>query len=545
MSVTFELLWSALRALLLLGVVWGFGVSCTWAQGDTGLPEPAPAPDTLEAAPVVFDGDTLFYVYHRIGSYSPRRRAALVRRNIESLDELPVAEFDSLLLQDNYDGGVDVMYRDRVINSVTAEDAASEGLTARALAQQHLDAMRAGLIAEYNVDSLAALVKDVAKFVFFLLLLVMLWIGINRLFNYLRVRLRNVLRDFVDAYRERDHGRLLALLGPETQATLLLGGLRTLRILTLLFVLYLFLPFVFSQLAYTRGFGERLFAYVTTPLKFAGTSLVSFLPKAIFILVIGWLGYQLTKLIGWVFEKVRTDQIHVDGFHADWAKPTANLLRALVVVFTLVVVYPYLPGSNSEAFKGMSVFIGLLISLGGAAAIGNVISGIILTYMRPFQVGDRVKINDTVGDIVSKNLLVTRIRTTKNEEITIPNAGLLSGGIVNYSALTHTHGLTLHTSITIGYDVPWPQVHELLLSACAKTPGLEATPAPFVLQKALQDWYVEYEVNATTREAHAMPRTYSALHANIQDAFRDAGIEIMSPHYMALRRGETSTVPAH
>ena len=522
-----------LWVMLLQGI--GFGESPSVAQ----------VPDSLQAqrAPVVFDGDTLFFVYHRIGSYSPTRRAALVKRNIESLDALPLAEFDSLTLQPSYDEGIDIVYRDRVINSVTAQDASTEGAEVEILAESHLALIRQALIDDYNVDSWVSLATDIGKFLFFLLLLVALWIIINRAFSYLRVILRGTLRDFVEQYAERDHSRVLSLIGPQAQATVLLGTLRVLRIATLLFLLYLALPFVFSQLSYTRGFGEQLFGAVLSPLRTAGQGLLGFLPDFIRIIVFVWLGFQLIKFVGWLFERIRTDQIHVEGFYADWAKPTANLVRALVVVFTLIIIFPYLPGSESPAFQGVSVFVGLLLSLGGAAAIGNVVSGVILTYMRPFQVGHRVKINDTVGDIVSKNLLVTRIRTTKNEEITVPNAGLLSGGIVNYTALASTHGLVLHTSVTIGYDVPWPQVHELLLSACAKTPGLETDPTPFVLQKALQDWYVEYEVNATTRDSHAMPRIYSALHANIQDAFAAAGVEIMSPHYMAKRDGNASTIP--
>ena len=505
----------------------------------------AQAPDSLlsQAAPVVFAGDTLFLVYHRVGSYSPTRRAALVARNIEGLDALPRAEFDSLSLENNLDGGIDIIYRDRVINSITPRDAQTENTTIEDLAADHLTIIRQALIRDYEVDSWTSLISDIAKFILFLGILVLLWIGINKLFNNLRYRLRKSLRSFVEKYSHSEHGRILSLIPPSTQASVLLAALRVLRILTLLFLLYLSLPFIFSQLAYTRGFGEQLLGYVINPLTVAWYGFISFIPKLIFIVVIIWLGYQLIKLIGWFFDKVRIGQININGFYTDWAKPTANLVRALVVVFTLIIIFPYLPGNDSPAFQGVSVFIGLLLSLGGAAAIANVVSGIILTYMRPFQVGHRVKINDTVGDVVGKNLLVTRIQTTKNEEITVPNAALLSGGIINYTALSESHGLVLHTSITIGYDVPWPKVHELLLSAAAKTPSIEADPPPFILQKALQDWYVEYELNATTRNSHAMPRTYSNLHANIQDAFREADVEIMSPHYMALRKGDDSTVP--
>ena len=512
---------------------------------DTAGPDTLPAFDlgVGAGAPVVFGGDTLFRIYWKVGAFSPRQRALLVAENVRELTALPLGEFDSLAIAPTESGGYEVVYRDQTVNSVTPADAAAEGLEPRAVAQRNRDRIRAALVADYDATSTATLARDVAMFALLLGVLVGLWVGINRGFDFARLRLRQGLRAFIDRHSVGERGKLFRLLAPATQAKLLLAVLRILRVASLLLLLYLFLPFVFSQLAYTRGFGEQLFEYVLRPVRFVVAGAIGFVPELAFILVIGWIGYQFIKLAGWLAGKVADGQITIDGFHSDWALPTANLVRVLIVVLTIIVVYPYLPGSDSDAFKGVSVFLGLLFSLGGAAAIGNVVSGVILTYMRPFQVGHRVKIDDKVGDIVSKNLLVTRIRTTKNEEITVPNGALLSGGIVNYTALCESHGLVLHTSVTIGYDVPWPRVHELLLAAAAKTPGVVAEPAPFILQKALQDWYVEYELNATTRDSHRMAHTYSELHAHIQDAFRDADVEIMSSHYLHVRTGNETTIP--
>ena len=186
-------------------------------------------------------------------------------------------------------------------------------------------------------------------------------------------------------------------------------------------------------------------------------------------------------------KQVRTERIKFNGFYPDWAFPTFNLFRVLIIIFTLVIIFPYLPGSGSDAFQGVSVFVGLLLSLGSAGIISNVISGVILTYMRPFKAGDRVKINEVTGDVISKNLLVTRVKSLKNEEITIPNATLLGGGVVNYTSLAEKHGLVLHTTVTIGYDVPWKQVHDLLTTAALKTALVEKQPEPFVLQKCLDE----------------------------------------------------------
>jgi len=208
-----------------------------------------------------------------------------------------------------------------------------------------------------------------------------------------------------------------------------------------------------------------------------------------------------------------------------------------------VAAYPYIPGSSSPAFQGISVFLGLLISLSSSAAIGNIVSGTVLTYTGGFRLDDRVKIGDTIGDIVETSMLVTKIRTIKNVVVSIPNAVVLSSPMVNYSALARQEGLILHTGVTIGYDAPWRQVHELLITAARRTRGIVETPAPFVLQTALNDFYVAYEINAYTHEPQRMVQIYSDLHANIQDAFNEAGVEIMSPHYGALRDGNTIAIP--
>ncbi len=501
--------------------------------------------DSLRASgtPVTFRGDTLFRVYRKVGAFSQIQRARLVTNQIADLAQLPRSQLDSLQVVEGEDGTFNVVYQDRLINSVSTADAAILDTTAVAVATRNRDIISAALIRDYNDKSFLSTVRDIGVFLALTALLVLLWLGINRVFHFLRITLQKRLKVFMSQQLIRGDSQLMRLVNPRAQMNVLLVLIKGLRILTLLFLLYLFLPFLFSQLSYTRGFGESLLGYVLTPLVIVRDSVIGFIPSLIFIAIIVWLAMQLINFIGWIAGRIQSGELSLDGFYADWAKPTANLVRALVIVLTFVIIWPMLPGSDSAAFQGVSVFIGLLLSLGGASTVGNAVSGVILTYMRPFQIGDRVKIGDTVGDIVSKNLLVTRIKTTKNEEITVPNGNLLSGGIINYTALANTIGLVLHTSITIGYDVPWPTVHRLMLEAAAKTPDVETTPEPFILQKGLQDWYVEYELNAFTKNSHGMPRTYSNLHANIQDVFRDNDVEIMSSHYMHVRTGNETTIP--
>jgi small-conductance mechanosensitive channel len=233
------------------------------------------------------------------------------------------------------------------------------------------------------------------------------------------------------------------------------------------------------------------------------------------------------------------------GFCPEWAEPTAKLIRMILLVLVVVIIFPYLPGSKSPAFRGISIFVGVLLSLGSSSAVANAIAGVILTYMRSFAVGDWVRISDTIGEVVEKNMLVTRIMTQKQETITIPNAAVMNGSVMNYTREAKNAGVIFHTTVTIGYDVPWRRVHELLFDAASATEHVLHHPQPFVLQTALNDFYVSYELNAYTEVPTKMQFIYSELHENIQDRFNESGVEICSPHFSALRDGNTIAIPEH
>ncbi|RZA04271.1 MAG: mechanosensitive ion channel family protein, partial [Moraxellaceae bacterium] len=202
-------------------------------------------------------------------------------------------------------------------------------------------------------------------------------------------------------------------------------------------------------------------------------------------------------------------------------------------------IFPFLPGSSSPAFQGVSVFLGILISLGSSSAITNIVAGLVITYMRPFRIGDRVKIGEVVGDVMEKSMLVTRIKTIKNEDITVPNSLVLSSSTVNYSSHTKNEkqGLIVHYTVTVGYDVPWQQVYHLLVEAALKSEHVQSEPKPFVLQTSLDHYYISYQINAYTKEANKQATIYSNILENIQDVFHEAGIEIMSPSFHVIRDG--------
>ncbi len=491
-------------------------------------------------SPVVFEGDTLFIIENRIGAFSAQQRAELVQANVQQLAKLQLVQFDSLTVLVNANSA-DVMHKNKVITTVSATDTTGTNLSLAELAEEHRMAIRAALIKDYNDFSFGTLAKDIGFFLLALIVFTIVFNVVNRIFDFLRRNLRS-LQDTA-FFQKNKLAVLFKLITPETEMGILLFILRMLRYTTWIVFLYFYLPFLFSQISFTRGFGETLLEYILQPLRFLASGVIGFLPNLLFIIIIIVAVSYLLKGLKHIAKQVKQEKITIEGFFPDWATPTFNLFRVLIIAFTLVVLFPYLPGAGTDAFQGVSVFIGLLLSLGSAGIISNVISGVILIYMRPFKIGDYVNINATTGSVMSRNLLVTKIRTNKNEEITIPNSILLGGGITNYTAIGQAQGLIVHSSITIGYDVPWVQVHQLLIEAANRTKGIEDTPIPFVLQKSLQDWYVEYEINAHTKLIRQLPQIYSELHGHIQDVFNEAGLEIMSSHYMALRDGNNMAVP--
>lgn len=309
---------------------------------------------------------------------------------------------------------------------------------------------------------------------------------------------------------------------------------------------FLFLLYLNSALSYIDWFHEltvNIFSVIAGSLALFVRSVVGYFPNLVIILLITLITRLFLHLVQLIFKGIRSQRIRIPGFFPEWARTTFNLVRIAVIMLTVVVIFPYLPGAESPAFKGLSIFFGVLLSLGSTAAIAHIVAGIVITYTRAFRIGDRVRIADTEGDIIERNAFVTRVRTPKNVEVAIPNAMVMNNHIINYSAQARMQGVLLHTTVTIGYEVPWPKVHELLIEAARRTEHLEPEPEPFVLQTALQDDNVAYELNAYTAKPSGKTRIYSDLHANIQDVFREADLEILSPRYRAVRTAASSTVP--
>ncbi|QEE50940.1 mechanosensitive ion channel family protein [Flavobacterium alkalisoli] len=486
-----------------------------------------------------FFNDTLFNIYSKLGSFSAAERAQAITRRIEELGDNILFEPDSLKTSNN-ETTADLVYHDRIIVSVSENDAIWNNTSKELLAKTYQKIITDEITAYKNETSFKTLAKEVA--------LALLVIGLLVLLIYLSGKLFHWTAEKIKQQKDkRIHGikiKSYELFDADRQVNLLLLVNKLVKWLFILLLIYIALPVLFGIFPWTQNFAETLFGYILSPVKKVAFGLWGYLPNLITIIVLIIIFRYILKFARFLKNEIARGNLHIDGFYPDWANPTYQIVRVLILAFLLIVIFPYLPGSDSAVFKGVSVFLGFLFTFGSMGSLSNIIAGIVLTYMRLFKINDRVKIGDVVGDVIEKSLLVTRIRTTKNEIISIPNSTVMSSHTINYSSDTVSNGLILHTTVTIGYDVPWKDIQQALIEAADRTEFLLKDPKPFVLQTSLEDFYVAYQINAYTKEANKQAGIYSELHKNIQDCCNEMGIEILSPHYRAARDGNMTTIPA-
>ena len=492
-----------------------------------------------DIAPVVFDGDTLFLIRHSPKEYPVAYRAQQISSRLESLTDDYNSESDTIYLKEESQF-ISIMYNDDVAFIVTANDAKTNDLSLKALAEMQILKFKNALKEEskYELTTQEWLIR-IGYFFLSLIILILAIKLINWLFGKLMVYLSKFEKRFL-----KNKKNIFKYFIPKNTQNIFVFMANVTRLLTIVFVLLTYLPFMFSFFPWTEELVNTFYSYLARPIKFVFFGFIDFLPNLIFIIVIILVTRYIIRVLRDIVEDIEAEKFIIQGFPKDWASTTQKIIGLLIWAFALVLIYPHLPGSTSPAFKGVSIFIGALVSFGSTSAVANIVAGVVITYMRPYQIGDRVRIQDTVGDVVEKTLLVTRIRTIKNEDVTIPNANIIINHLINYSANVEKNGLLLHTSITIGYDVPWEKVEKLLIEAALKSLHIEPEPKPFVLQTSLDDNYVSYEINAYSKEAKKMALIYSDIHKNILDVFNNAGVEILSPQYIAARDGNLTTVPS-
>lgn len=504
-----------------------------------GPPASAQSGDTLmqtDGAAVLYRGDTLFVLHGRLGPFGPAERAAAIEARLNRLGPAIAAGLDSILVSE-VDQRSELLVGDQVLMTILDADTMATTMSRAALARHWADRIRQVTEEAAASTRLSALAVEIAKALAATLVLIGVLLGLRLLFG----RLYRLFASGTLPPLRIKRFELLSAVRLGESLTLLA---RAFRVTLTVVCLYIYLPLVLSFFPWTAPLSRQIVGYVLTPLRAVGAAVLAYLPKIVFIALIVLLTRYLLKVIRLLFRAIGSGSLTLEGFEREWAAPTYNIVRFLVLAFTAVVVFPYLPGAESDAFKGVSLFVGVLLSFGSSGAVGNVVAGVVLTYTKAFRIGDRVQIGETLGDVVERTMLVTRLRTIKNVDVTVPNAAVLSSQMINFSAQAAGRGLILHTTVTIGYDAPWRRVHELLIAAARDTEHILSDPSPYVLQTSLDDFFVSYEINAYTDQPAVMARTYSLLHQNIQDRFNAAGVEIMSPHYRALRDGNPVTIPS-
>ncbi len=500
----------------------------------------APPAAEVQKAPqtaVTVNGKAIFTV-QGVLSFPAEARAAAISRRIEDISKDVTFKPQSIAIADS-EGSTDIVAGDLIVMSVTDQDAQAAGKSRQALAQDYVQRIRAALLSmrrEYSVKSLLfgglyALLSSVVLLLLFRLMAAM-FPRFYRKIDFWRGSHIPSLR--IQKFELLPAGRI---------ADLAIGIGKLLHLAAAIVALYFYISLVLGFFPWTRGYAQILFDYVLSPLKLVGRGVVAFLPNLFSIAVIVLISRYAIKGVRVIFAEIGKQTITLPNFYPEWAEPTYKIVRTLILAVTAIAIFPYVPGSKSPAFQGISIFLGVLLSLGSTSAVANIIAGVILTYMRAFKIGDRVQIADTVGDVLEKTLLVTRVRTIKNVEVTIANSMVLNSHIINFSSSAQQEGLILHTSVTIGYDAPWRTVHQLLIEAALDCENILREPEPFVFQTVLDDFYVHYEINAYTDQPSRMAKIYSDLHEKIQDKFNQAGVEIMSSHYANVRDGNRSTIP--
>ena len=494
---------------------------------------------TTKSYPVTgFFNDTLFLIQTKLGSFSANERADAITKRIKSLPERVNFTIDSLQIVEA-ETTLDIVYGDDTIVSVSQNDALWEDTTSLQLAQLYKTKIVDSItLYQGEIDIWSVLIKVGLA----LLVIVTTWFLIKyiiRLFKWTAKKVKNQENKRIKGVKLKDY----TLFDAKRQVTALLLLNTIIKWFIVLVAIYIALPILFGIFPWTRDFADTLFGYVLNPVKSILSSIWNYLPNLIAILVIVLVFRYVLKGIRFLSMEIMRGNLKINGFYPDWARPTYQIIRVLVIAFMIVSIWGYIPGSDSPIFQGISVFLGFLFTFGSAGSLSNIIAGLVLTYMRLFKIGDRVKIGEVFGDVIEKSSLVTRVRTIKNEIISIPNSTVMSSHTINYSSDAPEKGLIIHSTVTIGYDVPWKEMHEALIEAAKRTDLVLPEPAPFVLQTSLEDFYVAYQINAYIRESNKQATIYSDLHQNIQEVCNERGIEILSPQYRAARDGNNTTIP--
>ncbi len=516
-----------------------FGVPGAFPQE---APPNVPSKETKSTdKPVILGDQILFYLATEAEGRTLAKRAEEVSERIKKIADSTRFKLDSIRTSDFNEPLTFIVTGNEILMGVLDFDAVSKGKSRQQLAAEYSQVIRTA-IEKYRKDRS---LKQLIYGLLYTFIATIVLIAILILMGKFKHKIDQRIEERFKGWKKGLQIQSVEIVRAEKINELLKGGLKGIRLILFLVFLYIYLQLVLGFFPLTRPIADQVFGYVLSPLTTIGNGFIKHIPNLLFIAILVLLVSYILKAMKIFFLGIEKERVTIHGFYPEWAKSTYRILSFLVIAFSVVIAFPYIPGSDSLAFKGVSVFVGVLFSLGAQSAVSNIIAGFALTYRRAFRVGDRVRIADFSGDVLETRLQVTTLRTVKNEEIIVPNSMILNSHVINYSAKARENGLILHTAVTIGYDTPWRQVHAMLLMAAHKTPGLLDEPEPFVLQKSLDDFYVTYELNVYTDKPEKMAVFYSELHQNILDVFNEYGVQIMSPNYVADRAESAIVAKEH
>lgn len=527
-AVAFNLI----RGLFLFLTIWAVAAGPSSGQ-EAQVPEEEvvtnaePSEDTEFIASVVVDGETLFKV--RGGSALPatERAEEIVRRIVELAQLPPDVTIDFSI--ERHEFGLVILANGRYISAVTEADAEYEQLEIGVLAALHEDAIKQ-VIERYRENRTADARVESALSAFGW---TVAFIIATALFVKRRKRLVAAVERF--AVRRVSGVEQATSSVVQSEAIARLVGFFVLVLLWIiyLFILYYYLSLVLLAFAETRPVAQLLLTYVSEPLIVVIRGIFGYIPNLITIAIIFAVARYLIRAVRLFADNVEAGTFELKNFEPHWIKPTFNLARIFIIAIAVVFAYPYIPGSDSRAFQGLTILAGIMVSLGSNSVVNNMVAGLFVLYRRSTNIGDRIQIGDKIGDVIEIKLMETLIKSIKNEMISIPNAQLLNSEVVNYTRKIDGRGLMLHTTVGIGYEEPQDKIEAMLIEAANRTDGLKKTPGPFVLWTQLGDFAINYQINAFTNRGSRLPLLLSALHKNIVTVFNENNVQIMTPSYEA------------
>jgi len=478
-----------------------------------------------QKAPIIIDGYTLFSV-RGVSSFPAEERASAIKKRIEDIAEdlsIPGNSIEIISGKSSHE----LYAKSKFILSIFDADSRLEGVGRENLAVGVKNRVTKAIYTyRYERKSETLLSRTFYAIGATLLTIVLLF-----LIFWVMKKFNSILESKLKIKLENLELRSYQLVKSHQIWLSLYGLIKGLKFLVIIIIVFIYVQYVLGLYPWTRFVSISLIDFFITPVSAVGTALLNFIPNLAFLIVIFFVAKYILKLVKIFFDGIGKGIITISGFDTDWALPTFKIVRVLLIAFTVIVAYPYIPGSESDAFKGVSLFIGILFSLGSTSIVGNLIAGYSMTYRRTFKVGDLVKIDDHLGQVMESKLFATRLRTPKNEEVIVPNSIVLNTHVINYSTLANNRGLILHTTVGIGYETPWRQVEGMLKLAADRTEGVLKDPPPFVLQKQLGDFAVNYELNVYCNDPINIMKHYTTLHQNVLDVFNENNVQIMTPAY--------------